>query len=112
MILRLFVDDEIALTPGSGPRQALAFCPFDKAEDRRWNGRGNFPFLRAPDVVLFFTLVRLWLREGWGFEATNHVLGQRRRPHEEKKIRITNSSWPRELRGEQKIKGIATKANV
>jgi len=43
MILRLSADYEIAFTAGSGPRQALALSPFDKAEDRRWNGRGNFP---------------------------------------------------------------------
>jgi len=83
MILRLSADYEIAFTAGSGPRQALAFCPFDKAEDRRWNGPGNFPIPKSTRCSTFFYPRPL---AGDGRSATNHVLGQRRRPHEEQKL--------------------------
>jgi len=65
MILRLSADGEIALTAGSGPRQALAFSPFDTGQDRRWNGRGNFPIPKSTRCSpVFFTLARLRVREG------------------------------------------------
>jgi hypothetical protein len=44
MSLRLLADDEIALTPGSSPGQALSLS--------HRNRRGNFSIPRAPDLVL------------------------------------------------------------
>src|SRR5919109_3679108 len=43
--LRSPAGDEIALAP--------ALSPFDKAQGRRWNGRGSCPILRAPGGVSF-----------------------------------------------------------
>ena len=41
MSLSSSIGNEIALTPRSGRGQALTLSPFDKAQGRRWNGRGN-----------------------------------------------------------------------
>lgn len=45
MTLRSPAGDESALI--------LALSPFDQAQGRRWNGRGNVSIIRAPDVPLF-----------------------------------------------------------
>jgi hypothetical protein len=47
MILRSPTANETTLTPGSSPGQALSLSPFDKAQGRRWNGRGDFSMQRA-----------------------------------------------------------------
>ena len=42
MSLRSAAEDQITLTPRSGQGQALTLSPFDKAQGRRWNGRGDW----------------------------------------------------------------------
>src|SRR5262249_30673403 len=55
MSLRSPTENEITLTPGSSPGQALALSPFDDAQGRRSNGRGNF-FRTTEHQTRFFFL--------------------------------------------------------
>src|SRR5215813_5129102 len=55
MSLRSTTENEITLTPGSTPGQALALSPFDDAQGRRWNGRGNFFRTREHQTHFFFS---------------------------------------------------------
>jgi hypothetical protein len=55
MSLRSPTENQITLTPGSSPGQALALSPFDDAQGRRWNGRRNF-FRTTEHQTRFFFL--------------------------------------------------------
>jgi len=54
MSLRSPTENEITLTPGSSPGQALALSPFDDAQGRRWNGRRNFFRTKEHQTHFFF----------------------------------------------------------
>src|SRR5215471_8851128 len=54
MSLRSPTENEITLTPGSSPGQALALSPFDDVQGRRWNGRGNFFRTKERQTHFFF----------------------------------------------------------
>ena len=64
-------EDEIALTPRSGQGQALTLSPFDKAQGRRWNGRGDW-------FLLCYPLPLCGRGQGEGFDVQRSSIFQRR----------------------------------